>query len=134
MFSLSSDPGLQLGGWAIDDLCIVANPHSVCGDGIVSRTEACDDGGENRDVPDHCRTYCALPACGDGIVDTGEQCDDGAAGSYNCTQQCTIIPRDDAGFCTTGGGGGAGGFAIFAAVLALVTGRARTARRRATAR
>lgn len=30
-FDLTSDQGLELGGWAIDDLCVVANVTSVCG-------------------------------------------------------------------------------------------------------
>ena len=39
--------------------------------------EACDDGADNADAPDACRTDCSAPVCGDGVVDTGEGCDDG---------------------------------------------------------
>ncbi|MCA9265251.1 MAG: hypothetical protein KDA60_15430 [Planctomycetales bacterium] len=76
-FELSTDPGLELGGWTIDSLCIVANPTSICGDGEVSSAEECDNGGANANVADSCRQYCRLPACGDGVLDSGEGCDDG---------------------------------------------------------
>ena len=104
-WDLVSDGGLELGGWTLDDVCIVANPESICGDGIKSITEECDDGSANADAPDKCRTYCRTPRCGDGIVDTGEECDDGPTGSATCTSKCTAIPTDGGGGCgcTTGG-------------------------------
>jgi cysteine-rich repeat protein len=42
--------------------------------GIVG--EECDDGIDNADSADACRTDCTLPECGDAIVDSGEECDD----------------------------------------------------------
>jgi hypothetical protein len=100
-WDLTSDSGLEFGGWTLDDVCIVANPESICGDGIVSPTEECDNGIANADVADTCRTYCRRPRCGDMIVDTGEQCDDGAAGSPSCTSRCETIANDASGCATT---------------------------------
>jgi fibro-slime domain-containing protein len=55
--------------------------ESVCGDGIKTRTEACDDGkANNTGGYGKCNADCTLGArCGDGVVqgDQGEQCDDG---------------------------------------------------------
>ncbi|MCX5746230.1 MAG: MYXO-CTERM sorting domain-containing protein [Proteobacteria bacterium] len=98
-FDLTSDQGLALGGWAIDDLCIVANTKSICGDGIKSPTEVCDDGANNTDEPvqgpgqgpARCRTYCRLPTCGDNIVDDNEACDAGPDGSELCSTKCEAL-------------------------------------------
>ncbi|HVU01043.1 MAG TPA: DUF4215 domain-containing protein, partial [Polyangiaceae bacterium] len=63
--------------------------QSVCGDGVVTYDEACDDGVNNATygscTPD-CRARGAY--CGDGKVDAqnGEQCD----GTPNCTPACRI--------------------------------------------
>ena len=105
-WDLTSDNGLQFGGWTLDDVCIVANPDSICGDGVKSATEECDDGSANADAPDKCRTYCRVPRCGDGIIDTGEDCDDGPTGSTACTNKCVAIPQDGGGCSTSGGGSG----------------------------
>ncbi|TNF32389.1 MAG: hypothetical protein EP329_10395 [Deltaproteobacteria bacterium] len=51
---------------------------TICGDGILGGSEACDHGDANSDeTPDACRADCRLPGCGDGVVDAGEGCDDG---------------------------------------------------------
>ncbi len=77
-FELETDAGLELGGWNIDNLCIVANPDSICGDGRVSASEQCDDGTGNSDaIADACRSTCKMAFCGDGVIDAKEQCDDG---------------------------------------------------------
>lgn len=104
-FSLASDEGLNLGGWSLDDVCVVANPNSICGDGVKTVTESCDDGSANADLPDHCRTYCKAPACGDSIVDTGEECDEGS-GTETCSAMCKVITVEDGGCCSTSGGSG----------------------------
>jgi hypothetical protein len=104
-FGLASDEGLQFGGWALDDVCIVANPNSICGDGIKTVTESCDDGPANADAPDKCRTFCKLPQCGDSIVDTGEECDSGGA-SATCDDKCNNIVVADSGCCSASGGTG----------------------------
>ena len=60
-FGLSSDEGLQLGGWTVDDLCIVGTPliaTAVCGDGIIEAGEQCDDG--NTVSGDGCSSTCQL--------------------------------------------------------------------------
>lgn len=48
----------------------------VCGDGILSAGEACDDG--NQVDTDECTKLCSVATCGDGILHAGaEACDDG---------------------------------------------------------
>lgn len=106
-WELTADASFQLGGWALDDVCIVANPDSLCGDGVRAFSEQCDDGASNADKPDACRTDCNLPTCGDQIVDTGEECDHGAAGDATCSKKCQTIYTDSGG-CTTSGGGSGG--------------------------
>jgi hypothetical protein len=98
-WELSSDQGLQFGGWALDDVCVVANVSSVCGDGVTSSHETCDDGGRNADVPNACRTWCQAAGCGDQIVDDGEACDVGAAGDGYCTPSCEIVESPGLGGC-----------------------------------
>ena len=124
-WDLTSDPGLQFGGWQLDDVCIVANPNSVCGDGVKSSTEQCDNGGSNNDLPNLCRTDCHLPACGDSILDNGEQCDDGPDGSPECTKTCKALAAPGAGCCSTSGGQGS--LVLTFLVGILVLGRRRRA-------
>ena len=51
--------------------------------------EECDDGEDNEDAPDACRSDCSLPRCGDGIVDSGESCDDANLDNEDgCTTVC----------------------------------------------
>ena len=82
---------------------------SVCGDGLRSASENCDDG--NTLSGDGCSSTCGPEAgwdcptpgqpckrigvCGDGLVDlvTAEQCDDGnTTGGDGCSPQCTVEP------------------------------------------
>jgi MYXO-CTERM domain-containing protein len=105
-FELTSDGGLEFGGWNVDDLCVVANPESICGDGVKSRTEQCDDGAGNGDAPDACRRNCTSATCGDGVVDSDEECDPGATPDY-CTPGCNqrgVNGGADVG-CSAGAGG-----------------------------
>jgi cysteine-rich repeat protein len=60
---LKSDSSNELGGWNVDHLCIVG-VASVCGDGIVDATEACDDGNTLDD--EQCMATCQLPTQADG--------------------------------------------------------------------
>ncbi|MDQ3368143.1 MAG: hypothetical protein M3680_22180, partial [Myxococcota bacterium] len=115
-FDLTTDEGLQLGGWQIDDLCVVANVNSVCGDGVKSATEQCDDGPGNENVPGACRTYCRLPTCGDHIVDASEVCDDGIAGSDTCTAACAEAEIQTLGGCCSSSRGAGGALALGALV------------------
>lgn len=87
-WEINSDPGLEMGGWTLDALCVVGvvdGPASVCGDGITTAPEQCDDGDANSDTaPDACRADCTLATCGDGVVDSGEDCD----GGPDCPADC----------------------------------------------
>lgn len=57
---------------------------AVCGDGILSFGEECDDG-VNDGGYNECDLLCKLGAfCGDSIVQAEEQCDDGPGGSATC--------------------------------------------------
>ncbi len=112
-FQLSSDGGLEFGGWTLDDLCVVGVMEPRCGDGEVNTpAEQCDDGPDNSDAtPDACRTDCVSPVCGDGVVDSGEQCDDGNdSDEDDCLSDCTL--RDSNGRkpggcgCSSGSPGG----------------------------
>ena len=81
-------------------------PVGVCGDGIISGTETCDDG--NAMPFDGCSADCQLEpdcsgssgcasACGDGIV-LGEECDDGnRADGDGCSSAC----KTEAGWTCT---------------------------------
>jgi hypothetical protein len=125
-WDLTADDGVQFGGWALDDVCIVANPLSICGDGVKTVTESCDDGAANQDAPDKCRTDCKLPICGDGIVDSYEECDAGSAGSPTCSTKCTLISVGVGGCCSSSGDGG--GSLVLSAVVALCYRRRRKCR------
>jgi fibro-slime domain-containing protein len=71
---------------------------SICGDGIVTADEVCDDGVNNGSYGS-CAPGCLGygPHCGDGIVqaDHGEACDDGInnGGYGSCDPTCTYAPR-----------------------------------------
>jgi hypothetical protein len=121
-FRLDSDQGLHFGGWSIDDLCVVANPASICGDGVRSATEECDEGPANADIAGACRTYCRLPACGDGILDEGEDCEPGV--DAGCLPAC--IRDDDGGGCCSTGGDPTG--LLLAGPLVFLIGRRRQGR------
>ncbi|MFN0252072.1 MAG: MYXO-CTERM sorting domain-containing protein [Kofleriaceae bacterium] len=124
-WELTSDMGLHLGGWQLDDVCIVANVNSVCGDGVRTPTEGCDLGPANSDKPDsECRTFCLKATCGDGILDSDEECDHGP-GDNRCSAQCTDIDLPTLGGCCSTGGGSGGSLALGALVAGLVLRRRR---------
>jgi fibro-slime domain-containing protein len=95
--------------------CITAGmpclPH-VCGDGVRTPDEACDDG--NAKDSDGCSTcqvdagwVCpvqgapCIPKCGDGVVTAYEGCDDGnGVTGDGCSAGCQLEPSF---FCTTAG-------------------------------
>lgn len=67
-------------------------PAPECGNGVLERGEACEDG--NLTDTDGCRADCTLAFCGDGVVFAGaEHCDDGnqVAGD-GCENNCAL-PR-----------------------------------------
>jgi hypothetical protein len=115
-FDLASDEGLELGGWQLDDVCIVANPYAICGDGVRTRTEQCDNGAMNADVADTCHTDCHLPTCGDSIVDSDEECDE-PGNTDACTLTCKIVVPVDGGCCSSSGGEGSLALAGFVGML-----------------
>ena len=62
----------------------------VCGDGVVSGQEQCDD--SNVEEGDGCSPICEIePICGNGVLEGEEKCDDGNL-KYGdgCTPQCTV--------------------------------------------
>jgi cysteine-rich repeat protein len=68
-FALKSDPGLEFGGWTLDDVCIVTadavpgggtgTGGGTCGNGTVEDGESCDDG--NTQDGDTCTATCTVP-------------------------------------------------------------------------
>ncbi|MBV8762571.1 MAG: DUF4215 domain-containing protein [Deltaproteobacteria bacterium] len=104
-FELKADAGLALGGWNIDDVCIVTTAAHPAG------------------------------TCGNGTVDTGEQCDDGnTTDGDGCSATCqdeTGGGKKDSGGCCSVGTSPAGALALGVFTLGLVLGRRR---RRPTAR
>ena len=71
-FELESDQELQLGGWAIDDFCVVATSApgvAVCGNAQVEDGETCDDG--NLDDGDGCSAICGDDGDDGGCCSTG---------------------------------------------------------------
>ncbi len=127
-WDLTSDQGLEFGGWAIDDVCVVANVNGVCGDGRITVHETCDDGARNGDRPDACRTWCQVPTCGDRIVDSAEACDDGPDGSPTCGKDCALLVVPELGGCCSAGRGAGGSSALALLVLGWVLRRRRVAR------
>jgi len=92
-YAIKSDKGLHLGGWTLDDWCIVGWVPLVCGDGKVMGPEECDDGEANSDsLPDACRSDCMKPSCGDGVTDSAEACDDGnELDDDDCDNNCQPV-------------------------------------------
>ncbi|HXC51254.1 MAG TPA: DUF4215 domain-containing protein [Candidatus Limnocylindrales bacterium] len=69
--------------------------NSVCGDGVKSSSEECDDA--NSVNTDACTAGCKNARCGDGFVRAGvEQCDDGnSVNTDSCSNTCTTnIPAE----------------------------------------
>ena len=128
-FSLTGNQ--TLGGWNIDDFCLVSFVPSVCGDGAATGNEDCDSGMANSDTePDACRSDCTPATCGDTIIDTGEVCDDGNTAdgdlcSADCGTDLTPEPEDGGGCgCRASGGNSAGGLGLLL-LLGLLIGRRR---------
>jgi MYXO-CTERM domain-containing protein len=80
-FEIVSDPGLELGGWTMDDVCIVATAKSAgtCGNGTVEPGETCDDGNtlDGDSCPATCQDDSTNP--GDGDNDGGGCCSVGSS-------------------------------------------------------
>ncbi|HUS28167.1 MAG TPA: hypothetical protein VMZ53_06645 [Kofleriaceae bacterium] len=76
-WGLTSDFNKELGGWTLDDACLVGLDHiGSCGDSIVEEGEQCDDGGLDDD--DGCNHLCILePSAGGGACSAGRDADYG---------------------------------------------------------
>lgn len=114
-FGLSSDQGLEFGGWTVDALCVVEVVPSVCGDGTQSDDEACDDG--NTEDGDGCDAQCfpeePEPSDSSGGMD-GTTGDDGPATEDGGGAEITgaVTDADDtaaSGSDSSGGGAQDGG-------------------------
>ncbi|KAB2899674.1 MAG: DUF4215 domain-containing protein [Burkholderiaceae bacterium] len=89
-FEYRAHNGLTPGGWGVATVN-VSGAAAVCGDGVVSGGEACDDGNTVTETScpygsPHCSVCNATctavlslsgPTCGDGILNGAEVCDDG---------------------------------------------------------
>ncbi len=96
---------------------------TVCGDGLVSGSEFCDDGTNTGAYGDsiatrNCNPLCRAygPYCGDGIIETlyGEECDDSnnTAGDLcdpTCQNEQDPVTEGGGGGGSSGGGGGGKG-------------------------
>jgi cysteine-rich repeat protein len=76
-----------------------AGKVGICGDGLLSPGEECDDGVQNSDQGyGGCTTRCKFgPYCGDGQVNGPEECDLGndngrVSGKGGCSYGCTKPP------------------------------------------
>ena len=76
------------------NLLISLGPVPVCGDGVVSGDEECDD--NNTVDGDGCSSTCVLenPICGDGIISGTESCDDSGE-SATCDADCSAVACGD---------------------------------------
>ena len=106
-FALLSDGGLELGGWTIDDVCIVGvnAAAGICGDGIVDPGESCDDG--NNLGGDGCSASCETEAGPTSETDTDTDTDSGSgSGSDTDTDSDSDSDTDtDTDTSATGGTG-----------------------------
>ncbi len=131
-FRLTTDGGLEMGGWTLDDVCVVAygaSSTAICGDGKIDSGEVCDDG--NTVAGDGCNADCTATdtaaGCGNGVVDAGEACDP-SAGDAMCAADCSsklqmpganmqgpddLKPAEDAGCgCSTSSAQTGSGFGL----------------------
>jgi cysteine-rich repeat protein len=87
-----------------DDSDGCSNKCTICGNGVVSGDETCDDGPDNSDtMPDACRANCQIPFCGDGVIDpaNSEVCDDNNTNPNDlCTNSCQFAACGDGLLCT----------------------------------
>eukprot|EP01050_Picozoa_sp_SAG11_P015734 SAG11_NODE_2074_length_3858_cov_4.261772_1_plen_772_part_00 len=96
-FALFNDKCLELDPTSLartlhDAVCV------ICGDGLVTGSEQCDEGGANSERPGAaCRTNCMRARCGDGVVDrdgapgwSPEECDEGPLNSQTPGASCRL--------------------------------------------
>ncbi len=100
-FELTSDEGLQFGGWTLDDVCIVVPAQGTgepsCGNGAVDANEACDDG--NVTDGDGCSATCESETGGGG---SGNTDDEGVTDAGCCSVGSGPASSFVLAFCTIG--------------------------------
>jgi len=83
VFALTTDGGLELGGWTIDDFCVVGVQSTggpFCGNAVIDGGEGCDDG--NLLPGDGCDAACQIEGGEPGDdAGTGGEDDDATDGS-----------------------------------------------------
>lgn len=97
-FELDSDGGLEMGGWNIDELCVMgyragAVPPLGCGNGALEGSEQCDDGNV---VPgDGCSELCEIEGDGPigGTDSEGDPTDSDGGGDGGLTDEGRLIDR-----------------------------------------
>eukprot|EP01098_Paradermamoeba_levis_P007262 TRINITY_DN2_c0_g4_i3.p1 TRINITY_DN2_c0_g4~~TRINITY_DN2_c0_g4_i3.p1 ORF type:complete len:673 (+),score=234.67 TRINITY_DN2_c0_g4_i3:64-2082(+) len=77
-----------------------------CGNGRTETynpygAEQCDQGSDNANVPNRCRTTCQLPKCGDGVTDD-KNCEECDTGAVNVTAGQTCRPNCRLPYCGDG--------------------------------
>jgi cysteine-rich repeat protein len=109
-FRLTSDLGFELGGWTLDDVCVVGVPPGgvpdpECGDRIMNGDEECDDG--NTTPGDGCSATCEKEEGGDdeGGTDEGGT-DEGGTDEGGTDEGGTDEGGDDNAGTDDGGDGG----------------------------
>jgi cysteine-rich repeat protein len=91
-FQLTADSDRELGGWNLDDVCVVAAGAPVCGDGRQTLEETCDDG--NDSDGDGCSATCQLEEDGDpGCCSTGRSNRGGAGALALATLTIFVLIR-----------------------------------------
>ena len=88
--------------------CTSSNEDPVCGDGITSSTEECDDG--NTSSGDGCASDCTIedtPSCDDDILNQDEEDIDcgGSCDPCGVTSFCDPDPCQNGGVCADGADG-----------------------------
>jgi cysteine-rich repeat protein len=84
-WSLASDDSKQLGGWTLDDVCLVGlGKPASCGNGVVDTGEQCDDG--NTANGDGCDAECRFE-----ISAGGGGCAAGGGGGTNPTMAVLVL-------------------------------------------
>ncbi|MEM7158651.1 MAG: myxococcus cysteine-rich repeat containing protein [Myxococcota bacterium] len=121
-FGVRTDGGLEMGGWTVDELCVVGyRPGAnACGNGVIEGTEECDDG--NLLDGDGCSAVCLLEGddggddgSDDGGSDDGGSDDGGGAGGGLTNDG--LVPRGCACQATDDAPGS--GFAAFGLLVLL---------------
>jgi MYXO-CTERM domain-containing protein len=81
-FAMASDGGLELGGWTVDDFCVVGVQPTTgpfCGNAVVDAGEGCDDG--NLLAGDGCDAACQIEGGGTDEGGSGDEQSDTSDGS-----------------------------------------------------